>query len=156
MSKSLLLFLSLFLVCGSSFGSVNISSPTNNATVNGAVNFTASANTSCSQGVGSMGIYPAPYQLAYVGGGSNLNHSLSLNSGKYNVVIVAWDRCGGASTAAVTISVTNSGGGNGKSFTNLQHSGGWEGAGQGPPNFVDCSPCSKVAWSSNRESSHPL
>jgi hypothetical protein len=155
MSKSLLLFFCLFLACGSVFAGVNINSPANNSTVNGAVNFSASANSSCSQGVGSMGIYPAPNQLAYVGGGSNLSHSLALNSGKYNVVVVAWDRCGGASTAAVTISVTNNGGGNGKSFSNLQRSGGWAGAGQGPPNFVDCSPCSKVAWSSQQGINSP-
>jgi len=148
MSKHFLLFLSLLLPCAPAFAGVYISSPANNSTVNGPVNFVATATTSsCSKGIGSMGIYPAPYQLAYSGGGASLNHSLSLNTGKYNAVVVAWDKCGGASSAPVTVTVT-SGGGGGKSFTNLQHSGGWAGAGQGPPNFVDCSPCSKVQWSS--------
>ena len=148
MFKYLLLFLCLLLPCASAFGGVYISSPANNSTVNGSVNFVATANTSCYKGIGSMGIYPAPYNLAYSGPGASLNHSLSLNAGKYNAVIVAWDNCGGASTAGVTVTVGSGGGGNWKSFTNLQHSGGWTGYGQGPPNFVDCSPCSRVAWSS--------
>jgi hypothetical protein len=145
MSKYLLLFLCLLLPCASAFGGVYISSPANNSTVNGSVNFVATANTSCSKGIGSMGIYPAPYNLAYSGPGANLNHALSLNPGKYNAVIVAWDNCGGASTAGVTVNVAS--GGWGKTFTNLQRTGGWGSYGQGPPNFVDCSPCSKVAWS---------
>src|SRR5258708_2233552 len=35
------------------------------------------------------------------------------------------------------------------SFSNVQHSGGWSQFGQGPPNFVDCSPspCNGVAFS---------
>jgi hypothetical protein len=42
---------------------------------------------------------------------------------------------------------TTSGGGN--SFSNIQHSGGWNQYGQGPPDFVDCSPspCNGVAFS---------
>ncbi len=42
------------------------------------------------------------------------------------------------------------GGSNGaSSFSNLQHSGGWDQFGQGPPNFVDCSPspCDGIAFS---------
>jgi hypothetical protein len=148
MYKYLLVFLSLLLPCAPAFAGVYITSPANGSTVGGSVNFVATANTSCSKGIGSMGIYPAPYNLAYSSGGSSLNHALGLSNGTYNAVIVAWDNCGGASSAGVKVTVTSGGGGGGKSFTNLQHSGGWKGAGQGPPNFIDCSPCSKVAWSS--------
>lgn len=152
MSKSVrVLCLSLLFSCASAFGTVYISSPANTSTVGGSVTFNATANTSCSKGIASMGIYPAPYQLAYVGSGSKLSHSLSLANGKYNAVVVAWDNCGGASSAGVTITVNNGG----KSFTNLQHSGGWAGAGQGPPDFVDCSPCAKVAWSSAQGIGNP-
>jgi hypothetical protein len=153
MSKYLLLFLCLLLPCASAFGGVYISSPANNSTVNGSVNFVATANTSCSKGIGSMGIYPAPYNLAYSGPGASLNHSLSLNPGNYNAVIVAWDNCGGASTAGVTVTVGS--GGWGKTFTNLQRTGGWGSYGQGPPNFIDCSPCAKVAWSSAQGIGNP-
>jgi len=98
------------LAAASAFAGVTISSPSNGSTVGSNVNFTASANTSCSKGVGSMGIYPAPYQLAYVSDGSSLNTNLPLNQGTYNVVIVAWDNCGGASTAGVTIDVKSGSG----------------------------------------------
>jgi major membrane immunogen (membrane-anchored lipoprotein) len=52
-----------------------------------------------------MGIYPAPYQLAYVSNGASLNTSLPFNAGSYNVVVEEWDNCGGASTAGVSITV---------------------------------------------------
>ncbi|HTC46772.1 MAG TPA: hypothetical protein VK722_05595 [Candidatus Aquilonibacter sp.] len=116
---------------------VHVTAPSNNATVGSPVNYTATATTTCSEGVASMGIYTAPGQLAYVVNGASMNYNLTLNPGTYNTVVQEWDKCGGASTAPVTITVT---GGSEKSFTELQHSGGWSGYGQGPPNFVDCSP----------------
>src|SRR5438309_10837098 len=126
MSKYLLVFLCfsfafIQFLSVPAFATVYISSPANNSTVGGSVNFAAKASTSCSKGIASMGIYPAPYQLAFVGSGSSLNHTLSLSTGKYNAVIVAWDNCGGASSASVAITVTSGGR---KSFTNLQRSGG--------------------------------
>jgi len=45
---------------------VTVTSPANNSTVGSPVNFVASATTSCSKGVASMGIYTAPSKLAYV------------------------------------------------------------------------------------------
>ena len=120
---------------------VTVSSPANNSNVGSPVNFVAAATTTCSRGVGSMGIYTAPYQLAYVTGGSNLNTNLSLNPGTYKTTVIEWDNCGGASVTPVTINV------GGKSFTNLQASGGWAAAGQGPPDFVDCNPCGpQITW----------
>src|SRR6202041_341164 len=73
------------LAAASAFAGVSISSPSNGSTVGSSVNFVASSTTSCSKGVASMGIYPAPYQLAYTAGGSHLNTSLNFNPGKYNV-----------------------------------------------------------------------
>jgi hypothetical protein len=116
---------------------VFITAPANNNTVTSPVNFTATATTTCSKGVASMGIYTAPNQLAYTVNGASLNHNLTLSAGKYNAVVEEWDYCGGAATTPVTITV-GSGGGN--TFSNLQKSGGWGQYGQGPPNFVDCSP----------------
>jgi hypothetical protein len=117
------------------FAGVTVKTPTNNSTVQGSVNFVASATTSCSKGISAMGIYTAPYQLAYSVNSASLNHSLSLSPGTYSAVIVGWDQCGGASTATVNLTVEG-----GHAFKNLQSSGGWSGYGQGPPNFVDCSP----------------
>ena len=107
--KKLAILVICFVVCSlaalPAFAGVNIASPGNGSTVGSSVNFVASSNTSCPQGVGSMGIYPAPYQLAYVANGSYLNTSLNLNPGTYNVVVVEWDNCGGATTSNVTIYV---------------------------------------------------
>jgi len=87
------------------FAGVTISSPSNGSMVGTSVKFVATANTSCSKGIASMGIYPAAYWLVYTTVGSNLNTSINLNPGTYNAVIVAWDKCGGASTAGVKLSV---------------------------------------------------
>jgi hypothetical protein len=120
---------------------VYVTSPGNNATVSSPVNFAATATTSCSKGIGAMGIYTAPYQLAYAGNGGNLKTSLPLGPGKYNAVVQEWDNCGGSTTKAVSITV------GGHAFTNLQRSGGWTPAGQGPPKFIDCNPCGpQITW----------
>src|ERR1700686_5525431 len=87
------------------FASVSVSSPGNGSTVGSSVKFVATAGTSCSKGVASMGIYPTPYQLAYTVHGATLNTSLNFNPGTYNVVVEEWDYCGGASTASVAITV---------------------------------------------------
>lgn len=127
---------------------VYVTSPVNNSTVSSPANFTATATTTCSKGIASMGIYTAPGQLAYVVNGASMNYNLALSAGKYNTVVEEWDKCGGAATTPVTITVGSSGGG-GNSFSNLQHSGGWGQYGQGPPNFVDCSPspCDGITFS---------
>lgn len=135
-------------VTGGGSTGVYVSSPANNSTVGSPVNFTATASTSCSKGVSSMGIYTAPGVLAYTVNGASMNYNLPLSSGKYNTVVEEWDGCGGASTTPVTITVSGGSGG-GKSFSNLQHSGGWSGAGQRAPNFINCSPspCDNITFS---------
>lgn len=129
---------------------VSVSSPANNSTVSSPVNFRATATTSCSKGVSSMGIYTASGVLAYVVSGDSMNYNLPMGAGKYSAVVEEWDGCGGASTAPITITVgAGSGGSSGKSFSNLQHSGGWADFGQRAPTFVDCSPspCDNIAFS---------
>jgi hypothetical protein len=135
---------------------VSITSPANNSTVGSPVNFKATANTTCSKGVSSMGIYTAPYQLAYVVQGASMNYNLPLNPGTYSAVVVEWDGCGGAATAGVTIHVSGGGGGGG-SFSELQHSGGWSGAGQRGPDFVNCtpSPCDNITFSMTQNIKSP-
>ena len=135
---------------------VYVSSPANNSSVGSPVKFSATATTSCSKGVASMGIYTASNVLAYVVNGASLNYSLALSAGTYNTVVQEWDNCGGSKTTPVTITVTG-GGGSGKSFTNLQHSGGWSGYGQRAPNFTDCSPspCDNVTYSMTQNVKSP-
>lgn len=116
---------------------VFVTSPSNNSTVSSPAHFVATATTSCSAGVSSMGIYTAPYQLAYVVQGASLNTSLSLAPGTYNTVVEEWDKCGGAATTPIKITVS----GSGKMFYNIQSIGGWRGYAQQPPSYSDCSGC---------------
>jgi hypothetical protein len=122
---------------------VFVTAPANNSTVSSPTHFSATATTTCSKGVGSMGIYTSPGVLAYVANGASLNTNLTLGAGTYNAVVEEWDNCGGAATNPVRITV------GGNAFSNLQHSGGWAAYGQGPPNFVDCSPspCDGITFS---------
>jgi hypothetical protein len=147
----------------SSQAGVTITSPTNNGTPGSPVNFIASASSTCSKGVASMGIYTAPYQLAYVGNGASLNTNLSLSAGTYNATVTEWDNCGGASSTPVTFTVSSGGSGGGgsgsggSSFTNLQHSGGWDEYGQIAPTYVDCSPspCDGITFSMEQNIKSP-
>jgi len=136
---------------------VSVSSPANNSAVTSPVTFDATASSaSCAAGVASMGIYTAPGQLAYVANGSSLNTSLALNPGTYQTVVEEWDKCGGASTTPITISVSG-GSSQGNAFSNLQRSGGWGQYGQRAPTFVDCSPspCDNISFSMNQGVNSP-
>jgi hypothetical protein len=139
----------------SSQSGVTVTAPKNNGNPGSPVNFTASATSTCSKGVASMGIYTAPYQLAYVGNGASLNTNLSLSAGTYNATITEWDNCGGASSTPVTFTVTSTSGGS--SFTELQHSAGWSGYGQSAPSYVDCSPspCDGITFSMDQNIKSP-
>jgi hypothetical protein len=116
---------------------VHVSSPANNSSVGSPVNFVATATTSCSKGIASMGIYTAPYQLAYVVGGASLNKSLPLGPGTYHATVQEWDNCGGASSTPVTVTVGSSG----KTFWNIHSGGGWNSYAQQPPGYGDCTWC---------------
>jgi hypothetical protein len=138
----------------SAFAGVTVTAPANNSTVGTSVQYVATATTTCSQGIGSMGIYTAPGQLAYVVSGATLNHSLVLSPGTYNTVVQAWNRCGTSTWANVTIKVGSgspapSTGGN--TFSNLHQKGGWTGYALLPTSFAICKTCSptgpQATWS---------
>jgi hypothetical protein len=107
-SCALILSFSLLFSGLSAFGGVSVSSPANGATVSNPAHFVATATTSCAKGVASMGIYPAPYSLAYVGAGAKLDTNLTLNPGSYKAIVQEWDNCGGSATTPVTINVVGS------------------------------------------------
>jgi hypothetical protein len=87
-----------------------VNQPANGQTVSPNVQFVASANTStCSGGVAAMGVY-VDDQLLYVVNGINLNTNLSLNSGAHRVAIQEWDFCGGATSAALNLTVSGASG----------------------------------------------
>lgn len=87
------------------FATVKVTSPPSGSSAASPIHFVASATTTCSKGVTSMGIYTAPNALAYTVSGSSLNTYLTLSTGTYNAVVQEWDACGSTKTA-VTITVT--------------------------------------------------
>ena len=134
------------------FASVTVSSPGGGTTSASPVHFVATGSSpACSKGVASMGIYTAPYQLAYTVGGSKIDTYLSLSSGTYNTVVQQWDNCGWSSTTPVTITVGGGTSSGGKTFYNLQKSSGWTGYALLPPSFGICSGCKssgpQLIWS---------
>ena len=145
---------------GGSGGSaaVTVTSPKTNSTVSSAVQYVASATSPCSKGISAMGIYTAPGVLVYTTPGSQLNTTLTLNSGVYNTVVEEWDNCGGAATTPITITV---GGGNSDSgtFTNLHQEAGWNGYALHPPLYNICSSCvptgPQATWAMTQKISSP-
>lgn len=137
---------------------VYVTSPADNGTVTSPVNFVATATTACAKGVAAMGIYTAPYVLAYSVNGASLNANLTLSPGSYHTVVVEWDNCGGAATAPVTITVSDSGGGGG-TFPNLHSGGGWTGYALLPPLYEICNYCKptgpETTWSMTQNITSP-
>jgi len=135
---------------------VTVTTPSDGAMVSSPVNYAASATSSCSKGVASMGIY-VNNVLTYVAQGASLNTNLSLDSGKYHTVVEEWDHCGGASYTPIDISVSGSGGGGGgDEFTELQSSKGWIAYGEYPPKYAICTDCGPgVTWSIKQHQGSP-
>jgi major membrane immunogen (membrane-anchored lipoprotein) len=84
---------------------VQVSAPTNNATVAPQAQYVATASSSCANGVAAMGIYTAPGVLAYTVPSASLNTILTLNPGTYSTVVQEWDNCGGYAKTPITINV---------------------------------------------------
>ncbi len=143
-----------------SFAGVWVSSPTSatvsssgSASSSSPVHFVATGNSpACGKGVAAMGIYTAPGKLAYVVNGGNLDKSLSLAAGTYNVAVQEWDNCGMSSKAMVKVTVSGSstgGSGSGSGVTpmvvkNLQSQKGWSGFALLPPKFLICETCTSA------------
>ena len=144
-------------VGGSSSGTVSVSAPEPNSTVDPTVQYVASAYTPCSKGVSAMGIYTAPGVLVYTSQGAELNTMLNLKPGVYNTVVEEWDNCGGAAVAPVTITV--GGGPHAGVFDSLQQQAGWSGYALLPPQYAICTGCSasgpQATWSMTQNISSP-
>jgi hypothetical protein len=126
-------------------------SPANGATVSSPANYVATATSSCSKGIASMGIY-ANNQLVYVEVGAKLNTQVNLGSGVQHTIVEEWDKCGGASFTPINVTVQ----GSDKVLSNLQASGGWNEWGELAPAYDVCSaPCSGVTWSLMQHVSSP-
>jgi hypothetical protein len=151
-----------------SFAGVFVSSPTSatvpisgSATANSPVHFVATANSpACSKGVASIGIYTAPFKLAYTVSGSKLDTSLALSQGSYNIVIQEWDHCGLSSKALIKLvvasnPVTKPQGTDPIVVSDLQSQKGWSSYALLPPSWGICEDCSstgsrlKWGWTQN-------
>jgi len=149
--KTRFVLLFLFLCASvSAFATVTVISPENNGYVNPLANYTATATTTCSQGVAAMGVY-VNNSLVYVVNGASLNTLVSLPADSWQQTVVEeWDKCGGASYTPINVTVE------GTSLWSLQGSGGWNGWGELPPVYDICSSsCSGISWSMVQHVSSP-
>jgi hypothetical protein len=95
-----------------------------------------------------MGIY-VNSKLMTVQAGASLNAQVALAAGTQNTVVQEWDYCGGSSYVPINVTVPSAAPTGAKNvLSNLQASKGWEDWGQIPPSYVDCAPCTGLAWSS--------
>lgn len=83
---------------------VTVTSPAPGSTVTSPVQYKATATTTCSKGVASMGIY-VDNQLIYIVNGAQLDEQISMITGTQHSVVEEWDYCGGASYATVNLTV---------------------------------------------------
>ena len=156
MSSCRLLLVAVFaFMVPAAFAGVYVSSPANHATVPSPIHYVASATSSCSKGVASMGIYTAPGVRAYVVQGAKLNTYLNLSPGTHNTVVEEWDYCGGATTTPITVNVTS----NTQGFWDIQRWGGWNSYALLWPSYSICSGCSpngsQISWWTSQGVSSP-
>lgn len=86
---------------------IKVTSPGNNSQSTSPVNFVATASSpDCAQGVSAIRIYSAPGVEAYTSAGGKLDAFLNLPTGTYQTTVVAYDNCGGAASANVTVTTT--------------------------------------------------
>src|SRR5215470_6526719 len=129
-------------LAGYAFAGVTVTAPTNGATVATSVQFVASGSSpACSKGIGGMGIFTAPYKLAYKVSGSKIDTYLSLGNGTYNTVVQQWDNCGWTATKQVTITVSSGSTSYTGAFTNLEQDSHWNGYTLMPPSYNICGSC---------------
>lgn len=141
MKKCVLCFLHAFWAM-SALAGVTVYSPTGGSTDSSPVHYVASGSSpDCSKGIGGMGIYTAPYQLAYKVSGSKIDTYLSLSRGTYNTVVQQWDNCGWSATKEVTITVGNGTTTSAGVFANLQRDSHWNGYTLMPPYYNICGTC---------------
>src|SRR6059058_820918 len=133
--------LCLFALTLPGFAGVTVSSP-GSGSVTSPVHFVAKATSACSKGVAATGIYTAPYALAFLNNGPNLDTNLTMSPGVYNVAVQQWDNCGGSTKTMVPLTVTANT--NAKTFANLQNSKGWTGYALLPPAFGICTSCTSA------------
>src|SRR5256884_9120714 len=124
------------------FAGISVTSPTNGAQVQSSVHYVATAQSpACAKGVAAIGIFTAPYKLAYSVPGSKLDTYLTLSPGTYNTVIQEWDNCGWSASVPITITVGSGTVGSGATaggFFNFPTKTVWEGYALLPRSLKNC------------------
>jgi hypothetical protein len=69
------------------------------------VHYVANASSTCAKGVAAMGVYTAPYKLAYQVSGTKLDATINLPPGTYDTVVQEWDNCNNSSITHVPVTV---------------------------------------------------
>jgi hypothetical protein len=108
-----------------------------NPTSAGTFNFVVSALDSKGNSKQKALQIPIADHSTSTSGGSDSGTSSSSGSSNGGGTSNGSDSNSGSSNSGSSNTASSS---NGKSFSNLQRAGGWGQFGQGPPNFVDCSP----------------
>jgi hypothetical protein len=109
---------------GSGAGSsptINVIAPSGSS-ASSPVHYVATASTTCSGGVTSIGIYTSPGQLAYTTSGASLDTNLTLDPGSYNTTVQSWDQCGGSAKASVPLTISATGS---QTFSHIEQMSGW-------------------------------
>jgi len=108
--RNLIRCLSVVILVASAFASVNVSSPAiGQGIVGSPVHYAATASTTCSKGIASMGVY-VDSKLVFVVNGKSLATDISIAPGSHNTVVEEWDYCGGATYTKVPITVSTQSG----------------------------------------------
>lgn len=129
---------------------VHVVSPTSGSTVTSPAAYVATATSSCSKGIASMGLY-ANNHLVFVQDGAKLNTEMNLGVGAQHTLVQEWDNCGGASYTPIDVTVQG-----GMVLSNLQANAGWNGWGELAPAYNICSaPCSGVTGSMHQHVGSP-
>lgn len=104
MKKLLYALAPLFLLSAAAQASVTVTSPASGATVKSPVHFIATARTTCTKGVSSMGVY-IDHVLKTVVKGHSLDTLLSVPAGTHTATVQEWDNCGHSSFKDFPITV---------------------------------------------------
>lgn len=90
--------------------SIQLVSPAAGSTVSTPVRFAASAKSGCPKGIAAIRLYKDDQTVTTLSGGT-FDQSISLSSGTYRMVFVAWDYCYDVNRVAFGLTVTSSGSG---------------------------------------------
>ena len=100
------LSLILLALATPAYSAVTVSSPANDSTVTSPAHFAVTATApTCSKGVGSIGILVNNEEV-YLIHSTALDTEVALPAGVQHIVVTAWDKCGGAAHAKLTLTVT--------------------------------------------------